>query len=276
MNFRTVIILPGLLLVLAMPPASRAGISVTSGLTYEKDAGAGAAYQGTLQLKNPGNASQEVKVYQTDYLFYADGRNLYGDPGTTPRSNAGWITFAPRRLVIPPGGTAQVAYAVAVPADDALAGTYWSLLMVEAVPADSPEAVIQKKGKVTFGISQVMRYAAQMVTHISGTGERNLRFAQTRLVKENGRRILQVDLENIGQIWLKPALWVDFYDEAGRSAGKFDGGKSRIYPATSARFTIDLSSVPKGQYKALVVADCGGDALFGATHSFKFKDREAE
>lgn len=276
MNARTGIILTGLLLCLAMPPASPAGVSVTSGLTYEKEAGPGAAYQGTLQLKNPGTSPQEVKVYQTDYLFYADGRNLYGDPGTNPRSNAGWITFAPRRLVIPPGGTAQVDYAVAVPADDALAGTYWSLLMVEAIPADSPESVTQQKGKVTFGIRQVMRYAAQMVTHVGTAGERKLRFAGTRLVKENGKRILQVDLENTGRQWLKPALWVEFYNEAGRSIGKYNGGKARIYPDTSARFKVDLSAVPQGQYKALVVADCGGDALFGATHTFRFKASEAE
>lgn len=275
MNFKWGIILTGLLVGWWTATAAVAGVSVTSGLTYEKTAVPGGSYTGVIQLKNTRDAPQEVKVYPTDYLFYADGRNLYGDPGTAPRSNAGWVTFAPRRLVIPPKGTAQVDYAVAVPPDDTLAGTYWSMLMVEAVSTASPEAVKQQKDRISFGISQVMRHGLQMVTQIGDTGTRELKFVRTRFDKAKGRRILEVDVENTGRQWLKPALWVECYTAAGASAGRFEGGKSRIYPGTSVRFRADLSAVPPGEYKALVVADCGGDTLFGAAHTFRFRDAGA-
>lgn len=274
MIFRKGLIPACLLVCLMMPAASIAGVSVTSGLTYEKVASAGGTYKGTIQLRNGGDAPQEVKIYQTDYLFYADGRTVYGDPGTDPRSNADWITFAPPRLVIPPKGTAQVDYTMNIPPDETLTGTYWSMLMVEAIAASSPEAAARKKNKISFGISQVMRYGAQMITQIGETGDISVKFAKTELLKEKGKRILQMDLENTGQRWLRPTLWVEFYNEEGVSAGKFDGGKSRIFPGTTARFRVDLSGVPKGKYKALVVADCGGDALFGATYTFSFKEPE--
>ena len=42
------------------------------------------------------------------------------------------------------------------------------------------------------------------------------------------------------------------------------------------RFKIDLSPVPEGTYKALVVADCGGDSLFGATYTLQLGRPAAE
>ncbi len=271
MKSKTGIILMGLFLCLIMPCVSVAGVSVTSGLTYEKEIQAGGTYQGVIQLRNTGEEPQEVKIYQSDYLFFCDGRNIYGEPGKSPRSNADWMTFSPHRLTIPPKGTSQVNYTFKVPDDKTLAGTYWSMIMIEGISSSSPEAVRQEKDKITFGISQVIRYGLQMITQIGDSGDRKLKFLKTRLLKEDKERILQLDIENIGERLLRPALWAELYDEKGKSVGKFEGGKLGVYPATSVRFRIDLSRVPKGKYKALVVADCGGDDLFGATYTLKFE-----
>lgn len=276
MRSRTGIILAGLLFCLFTPSVSTAGVAVTSGLTYEKEAQPGETYKGAIQLRNPGEKPQEVKIYQTDYLFYCDGSTIYGDPGKDPRSNADWITFSPRRLIIPPKGQSAVNYTVNVPDDQSLIGTYWSMLMIEGISFGLPEEVRQEKNEITVSIKQVMRYGAQMITQIGDTGTRKLKFLKTKLLKAGGKRILQVDMENIGQRWLRPFLWAEVYNEKGMSTGKFEGRKSRIYPGTSVRFRIDLSQVPKGKYKALVVADCGGDTLFGATYTFRFKSLEAK
>lgn len=271
MKLKTTAVLAGLLWGLMMPLVSFAGVSVTSGLTYEKTAAAGETYQGIIQLRNPGDTPQEVKVYQTDYLFFSDGTNIYGDPGTDPRSNADWITFSPQRFFIPPKGSSQVNYTVKVPENETLAGTFWSMMMIEAVSSESPEAVKKDKDKITFGISQVIRYGAQMVTHIGDTGVSTIKFLNTSVLKEKQERILQLDLENTGERLLRASLWVDLYDQSGGSVGRFEGGKRGIYPTTSVRFRIDLSRVPPGEYKALVVADCGDDDLFGATYNLKFE-----
>jgi hypothetical protein len=271
MKTKTGIMLMGLFFCLIMPCVSVAGVSVTSGLTYEKEAQVGETYQGVIQLMNTGKKPQEVKIYQTDYLFYSDGSNIYGESGKAPRSNADWITFSPHRLTIAPKGTSQVNYTLEVPDDKTLTGTYWSMIMIEGISSSSPEAARQEKDKITFGVSQVIRYGAQMITQIGDTGARKLKFLKTRLLKEDKGRILQLDIENIGEKLLRPALWAELYDEKGKSIGKFEGAKIGVYPTTSVRFRIDLSQVPKGKYKALVVADCGGDDLFGATYTLKFE-----
>jgi hypothetical protein len=53
--------------------------------------------------------------------------------------------------------------------------------------------------------------------------------------------------------------------------GRFEGGTHRLYPGTTARFPADLVGVRDATYKALIVADCGGDDVFGADVSLVLK-----
>jgi hypothetical protein len=253
-----------------MASASDAGVSIVGGLTHQKQASAGETYIGSILIKNPDDEPQEVKIYQTDYFFRFDGTNAYGTPGKLERSNADWLSFSPRQLTIPPKGTATVNYTVKVPNDPNLVGTYWSMLMVEGIPKGSPESSQPEKDKTKVGITQIMRYAVQMITHIGDSGQRQLKFLETKLLRENEKRFLQVDIENVGQRWLRPFLWAELYDQNGRYIGRFEGKQKRIYPGTSVRYVVDLTGVPEGAYKALVVADSGGDYIFGANYTLKF------
>ena len=258
-----------------------AGVSVIGGLTREKALEPGAKFEGTIKLQNTGETTCQVNVYQTDYLFYADGSNLYGEPGSAPRSNAEWFTISPKRLTIPPGEAALVHYSGQVPeirelasiSDDLqlmesvnLVGTYWSMVMVEPVPETDLEAVEGEAGKVTFGIQTKVRYGIQIITNIGDTGVRNIKFLDKRLANRDGQITLQLEIENIGERWLSPTVWVELYDDGGIQVGRFEGGKKRIYPDCSVSHEVDLIGVPKGSYKALVVLDNGDEYVFGAKY----------
>ena len=271
MKTRTKIICTALFFSLLIPCAARAGVSVIGGLSHKRNAKAGETYKGIIFIRNTAEEPQEVKVYQNDYLFFFDGRNAFGEPGKDPRSNANWLSFNPHRTTIPPGDLLAVNYTVKVPDDPNLVGTYWSMFMVEGIPETSPESTKAKKDKIKMGITQVVRYAVQMVTHIGDTGERKLEFLNTKLLKEEKQRILQVDIENIGERYLAHFLWAELYDEQGRYIGKFEERRLGTFPGTSVRYRIDLSEVPEGNYKAMVVADCGGDYIFGANYTLKFE-----
>ena len=82
-----------LLLVSLLPDSVRPQISVIGELSQDKEARTGEKYEGMILVKNDSNTPQEVKVYQTDYLFFSNGVNNYGEPGSHPRSNAPWVTF---------------------------------------------------------------------------------------------------------------------------------------------------------------------------------------
>ena len=246
-------------------------VLINGPLTQEKEALPGSSYEDVIEITNPSDEPQEVKIYQTDYLFYADGRILYGDPGKTPRSNANWITFSPKRLTIAPKENVKVYYSVRVPENQSLKGTYWSMFMVEGIPPASPESSQTKKDKIALGITQIFRYGIQVVTHIGQTGTKNIKFLGSRLFKKDKFQYFELDVENTGERWLRTTMWLELYDLNGNFFGKFEGERLRLFPGTSVRYTIDLSSVPNGTYKGLAIIDCGNNTVFGANFNLVIK-----
>jgi hypothetical protein len=272
---RLFVVLLGTLIAACCSHRLAAQVSVIGELSHDKEARPGETYEGVIVIKNDTNEPQEAKVYQTDYLFHFSGTNSYGEPGSTPRSNSKWITFSPAFLALPPQSTVAINYTVKVPLEKEggkLIGTYWSMLMVEGIGKGSPESTTPKANKkAEMGIVQTIRYGIQIATLIANTGVRKINFVDKKLfTKETGERILQIDIENTGDIGLRPEVYVELFDQQGVSKGKFPGIRYRIYPGTSVRESIDLSSVPKGTYKALIVVDAGGDDVFGAQYNLKF------
>ncbi len=262
------------LVLWSIPGATGAAIVVLGALSQEKTVEVGKTYQGAIRVRNPGDTPQTVRIYQTDYRFFSDGRNLYGEPGKDPRSNANWITLSPTLLTIPPKEEVAVNYRIAVPADKSLRGTYWSMIMVEGTGDAGSVPLAAVSGKARIAVRQVIRYGVQVVTDIGDTGTRNLKL-NARLVRADGKRLLQVDVANTGERWLRPSLWAQLFDEKGKFIGKFAGASARVYPGTSIRKSIDLSSVSVGTYKALVVADAHEDSVYGATYTLKLGREKA-
>ncbi len=260
---------------------SRAGVVVVGGLTQEKNLLLGEKIEGSIQLENNGATPCQVRVYQTDYSFRADGSNLYGQPGTAARSNAGWFSVSPNRLTIPPHEKAWVYYSGRVPPGTEwasiqndlqgtegsfLSGSYWSMVMIEPLSEAEMQTAEDQTGKLKMGIETKVRYGIQIVTNVGDSGTPRIRFLDKKLFTREGRTTLQMDIENIGQRWFSPIVWVELYDDRGTLAGRFQGDKKRIYPGCSVRHKVDLTGVAPGKYKALVVVDNGDQYVFGARY----------
>jgi P pilus assembly chaperone PapD len=240
-----------------------ASVSLLGATVFEKEARPGEIYRGSFEIRNFGKTPAAARIYQTDYRFFYDGRNIFGEPGRDPRSNATWITVSPSQVRVDPGGRAAVKYEIRVPPVNSLVGTFWSCIMVEDIGGSTPETLASRKNKIQIGLKTVVRYAVQLVTHIQGTGTRNLKFLKAELTRSKNKPILQLDIENDGERALVPALSAEFYDTKGKLVARVKGEKLRLYPATSARMRFKLEGVPAGNYKALIVADSGDESVFG-------------
>jgi len=245
---------------------SFAHISLIGSLTQEATLQPGEKFEGKITLKNTGETSWEVAIYKNDYLFYADGTNIYGEPGSVPRSNAGWLSVSPKRLTIPPDEMVLVYYTLQVPDNPDLIGTYWSMVMIEPTSETGPQILEDKEKKVKVGIQTKVRYGVQIITNIGDTGARKIQFLNRKLINQDGKKTLQLDVENTGERWLSPSLWVELYGKDGTNIGRLEGEKMRIFPSCSVRHKVDLTDVPKGEYKALVVLDNGDEYVFGAQY----------
>ncbi|MFZ5565060.1 MAG: hypothetical protein ACOZBW_13510 [Thermodesulfobacteriota bacterium] len=252
--------------ILFFPGALLADVHVVGGLSRHMVLAPGAEAQGRVLVRNAGDKAQTAKVYLTGYQATADGKTVYGDPKKAARSNAAWIHLVPQQQEIPAGATASFHYVIRVPDNPDLAGTYWSMLMVEPVAPETLVPPAPEKGKLHFGVRTVTRTGIHMVTHMGDTGTRDLKFTGRTLEKQEGSPVLQLDFENTGQRYLKLTLWAELFDSQGFSIGRFDAGQKGLYPADSARMKVNLTDVPPGPYQVLVVADNGDEHVFGARY----------
>ncbi|MEI6874544.1 MAG: hypothetical protein WCL50_05365 [Spirochaetota bacterium] len=255
--------------LLMVPVALNAQLSITNGLSHLDSASPGQTYRSSVVVRNNGKENERVKLYLNDYLFFADGSNIFGEPGRDPRSNSSWISLDENEVVIAPGKEHEVPYSVRVPSDTAMVGSYWSLIFVQAITQSllNPD----KNADDTVGVTSGVRFGVQVVTNMGESGIRKLRFYDTKLQKGEESSSLQVSVENTGERKLNPLSSADVYNADGVFVGHIASREVGLYPGTSVRLQFPLVGMAKGRYKAQVVADCGGNDIFGAIYSIELK-----
>ena len=240
-------------------------ISVGGELRHIFDLEPGERAEGALTIHNNSTASQRVKVYLNDYLFYLDGSNVYGEPGSVPRSCAAWLTLAPKHFTIPAKDEISVDYVVTVPDSSALTGSYWCMVMVEPVDVLEPPAPAGNERSIS--IRTVIRYGVQFVIDIGG-GEKKIDILDGTLIAQDSGSILQLDVENTGQRWINPRVWTEIYRDQGSYLGRSESEHQSIYPGCSVRYSIPLDLVA-GDYFALVVIDDRDGEAWGAQYNIR-------
>lgn len=246
---------------------ARAQIAVVGSTVEERVAAPGESYLGTIVVRNLTQQDQPVRIYQTDYLFFADGTSHFDDIGTAPRSNGKWVTPTVRSLLVPPASEMTVSYTVKVPSNDSLVGSYWSTIMVEGAPT---EAGRSSGGRPQVGLGAVVRYGVQVATHIRTTGSRKVAFANSRfLTNPDSTQSFELEVKNEGERAYRPALWIEVYDEQGALRANARQERGLLYPGTSLKQTFSLGRLAAGTYRAVVFADSGEDAVFASQFTLK-------
>ena len=236
-------------------------IKVVGSLVFEDTVKPGEAQSGSFAIENTGKASADVRLYLRDYFFQADGTHAFPPPASHPRSNAAWISFHPANVSLAPGETQQVRWTLHAPESAETKGSFWSVLMVQSEARSTGTSEQQAPHNVS--IDAVHRTGVQFISHLGHATSEMLEFVRGSLDQADGQRTLTLDLSNTGEAGHRPAVYAELYDQAGSVVGRFDGGAQRIYPGCSARFEIDLTELPAGQYVAYVVAD-DAEFVFGS------------
>lgn len=255
----------------ALTPGLASGqIAVVGNTVEEHTARPGDSYSGSIVVRNFTNKPQPVRVYQTDYTFFADGTSHFDQPGAVARSNATWITPSATSVTAPPNGDVTVAYTVQVPSAataDSLRGTYWSTIMVEGATDAPPPAT----DKAQIGLGVVVRYAVQIATHIDNTGSRKISFTNQHVALEkDSSQSLQLTFEDVGERAYRPLIWVEVYDDQGALRVTQKQQRGLLYPGTSAVQKFALGKLASGNYKAIVFADVGNDEVVAMQYKLQF------
>ena len=269
MNTRSLRLIGAIALAMSaslLPSVARAQIAVIGSTVEEHGAAPGQRYEGTIVVRNLTNAPQPVRVYQTDYRFFADGTSRFDSAGSQSRSNATWVHPSTSSVTIPPGTDVNVTYVVTVPPSDSLRGTYWSAIMIEGAPTAPPPT-----GAHEIGLGAVVRYAVQLATQLPTAGSRRVRLAKQAFATDSaGAHVLAMTVENSGERAYRPALWVELYDETGAQRARVQQQRGLLYPGSSLLQRFTFPKLPAGSYKAVVFADTGDDTVSAAQYTLVF------
>lgn len=245
--------------------ATYASVEVLGSLKHVHNAKPGDILKGEIRIQNTEETPQEVRIYQTDLLYNYQENTFYDEPGAHRRSNASWIGFSPKTLVLNPKESRVIQYEITVPVSDTLNGTYWSVMMVEGVVPVDPN----RTG--TLNIRTVTRYAIQVTTEIANRGIGLLKFLEPTLVSEGNKLYLAVDVKNEGGRYIAPDVTIEVFDAAGTAVKVLSATKKGLYPSTSVRFKFDLEGLPARQnYQLMIVAAGQEEDVFGLEYTLYF------
>lgn len=255
-----------LLFLVVNSSSAFAALVITNGLTHQHSVKSGDTIRGAIVVSNTSEHPESFIVYQRDYFINHSGESDYPEASSTSRSNASWIDYEPDNYTLEPSETTTINYRIIVPDTNNLNGTHWSVLLVEGTK--SPMDI--KQGLLT--INSVIRYAIQIICHFNGNGKKDVEFINIALKQENEKKILDVDIINSGDFMLSPTVSIELFNEAGKSLGIYKSITKRVYPKTSRRFEIDLSSLQAGTFQSLLLADCSEEEVFGTNLTLEIKD----
>lgn len=256
------------LFFILLPFFPLAGISVINGLTHAYQVREGGSYAGFIEVQNTGEAEQRVRFTLQDFLCNADGQSFYEAPALHGRSNAGWIELKGTEIVLAPREKYRLAYSVSVPEQLELPGSYWSVVMVEPV-----EEVKADPRENAFQVVTRVRYAVQVVCTTERPAKAEVKFVKTEVVKVEDRRYLSVEVEGKGELYHTASVSAEFYNTAtGLAGGVYKSLVQSVFPYTTRRFMIDITSMDPGKYTGILLAECSGDHTFGLNLSLDVGD----
>ncbi|MEU1330406.1 hypothetical protein [Streptomyces sp. NPDC005865] len=144
----------------------------------------GSVLQDTLSVTNPGPKPRTVSLRGADADNTATGAVSVTPAKGRPKETGAWLTFARRRVTVPPRTRAEVPFTVTVPAG--------------ALPGDHPGAIVASGGGRTVGVRVHLR--------VGGPTLSALTVERVKLDADADR--ITYDLVNRGNTVLTPRLTV--------------------------------------------------------------------
>ena len=140
-----------------------------------------------------------------------------------------------------------------------LGGTYWSTLAVDVVALGASEF-----------IKPYSRHRlAEIATDVQGTGDTGLAINTLKIDgdQSSARRNLEAVMINTGDVLVKPDVWFEIYNVAGKLEDRVAGNVDWVFPGGFHRVKADVSHLGPGVYETQVVVDAGENNIFGSSYT---------
>lgn len=247
-----------MLAIASIVSQSKATITVVNGMSHEYAVNNGMEVNGEIIIKNLSKKPARVLFYKTDLQHNCNGETQFISVNSISRSATGWLELSNNEVVLQAEQELTATYRMLVPATGKFDGSYWGCIMVEE--AEAPDTSDRQKG---IRVRSLIRYAVQVVANFAGDQDKNLEMVNARIDSTENGLILNVNVENKGNMLMKPVVVLELYDDLGELVKRVEVPTQKVYPGMCKKFELSLVGVPKGKYSGVLVADCGENDLFG-------------
>ncbi|MEH6406576.1 MAG: hypothetical protein V7767_04780 [Leeuwenhoekiella sp.] len=167
------------------------------------------------------------------------------------RSSLTWFEGNLGDKVLAPNERFVYRFSINIPEDAALKGSFWNMVMIQV------EKPMQQQQSNAVALNSKMQYAVGVMTNVNNIEELDLNFKSIDFLPEAGlpSKNLSVNLENETLFVEDVKLLLEIYDATGTKIMEKTTIRNLIFPGFCQEFIIDLSSLSKGSYQCMLIAD---------------------
>jgi hypothetical protein len=187
-----------------------------------------------VTIANDGDTVVAAATYAADVYTIING-GFGGRLRDEPQTGAtAWIDYPADVLQLAPGDATDRSFSVAVP-DSARPGEYISSLVLE-----NDQPILDT---AAVGLNQIVRQAVAVVVTVPGSRSPGLAIGAAAHKIAAGRSIVQVAVENTGNIRLKPVVGFTLVDPTGTQISHATVQMDTFYAHTDAFVEVPLATL---------------------------------
>ncbi|SDW37656.1 hypothetical protein SAMN05444411_101598 [Lutibacter oricola] len=245
-----------LIITLLLFQQTFSNVIILNGLTHTHKTKSGDVVTGIIKLKNTKESEQRVIIYFNDLFQNCGEETVLTNKTTHNKSIEKWVSTEINEYVLQGKEEYELIYTLKIPSDSSLLGSYWGVLMIEVeepIKEDSLDYSVKLQSKIRYGI--------QLIADVNDKTSSELEFFDIKIDKdENNVPVsIAVEAQNLGAFYVEPTIVLEVFNEEGEQKGKQEVKFKKIYPKSCKVFTLDISTLPKGNYTGVIVADYGED-----------------
>ncbi len=250
------------ILIIAIPCSHAISVSIKP---VELNLRPGEKYTGSIQISNDSEEIAYLKISLGDWRQVGENEQ-YLEVGGVEHSISQWMQISPFHLAIRSGDWGNVHYEIKVPDNPKLSGSYWGIIFVEEEKRQSTVPAANKS-KSNLGINIVFRHGIKIYTTFPDTDKSKAEFVAAETVPtDNGGLDFVATLENQGNTYLRPFVWLELRDESGATVQKVNHHRQTVLPGIKRnyKFALHELDMKPGRYTALIIADYNAPLLIAA------------
>lgn len=228
--------------------AMYSNVVIINGLTHVYSGASGQVIKGEVVLINNSTKEQKVSFELNDAIFSCSENRIFTKDKTHQQSSNTWFNANLMEKVLASKEQYVYRFTINIPEDSTLKGSFWSVLMVNV------EKPIKKESRGNIGLDTKVRYAVGLLTNVNSYDDLDIDFKNI-ILKDDEVKKLEVKIVNNSLFIEGTKLSLEVYDTKGDKVLEFKTRRNMVFPGFCKDYLIDVSKLPKGDYKCVLLAD---------------------